>query len=431
MNLLKHPLIQSLRELKGNSRISVLTEPMFGVPFNMFAPYISVYMLALGMNDAQIGSIASLGLVLQIFGAFISGAIVDKFGRRFTLGIGDLVCWVIPTLFWAFAYDIKYFIIGAVLNSTWRISHTAWTCLTVEDAEERHIVHIWTWISIFIMATAFFAPVGGWFVGKYGVVTAMRGFYIFAFVVLMAKAILLYVKSTETRRGAVRMEETRSTSLWSLLKEYRGVFEQVMHSRHIHAALSLMVVTNIFQTVSTSFWAVLFTQKLGFETAGIALYAMLRSVVMTLAFFVLGPRFSNPRKFRRPLWIGYALFFISQAILIALPAGAAQFGWAPWVILASVLLEGTGGALVNPMTESILALSLESKDRARVSAMVFTALIFIISPFGWIAGQLSTIDKALPFALNMVLFLVGAVIVFIISRPGFLPKPAAPTEASA
>ena len=83
------------------------------------------------------------------------------------------------------------------------------------------------------------------------------------------------------------------------------------------------------------------------------------------------------------------------------------------------------------MTESILALSLESKDRARVSAMVSTALIFIISPFGWIAGQLSTIDNALPFALNMALFLVGAVIVFIISRPGFLPKPPEPIEASA
>ena len=54
MNLLDHPLFQTLRELKGNPRISVLTEPMFGVPYNLFAPYVSVYMLALGMNDAQI-----------------------------------------------------------------------------------------------------------------------------------------------------------------------------------------------------------------------------------------------------------------------------------------------------------------------------------------------------------------------------------------
>jgi hypothetical protein len=70
------------------------------------------------------------------------------------------------------------------------------------------------------------------------------------------------------------------------------------------------------------------------------------------------------------------------------------------------------------MTESLLALSLESAERARVSAMVYVALIILISPFGWIAGQLSAIDRSLPFALNMGLFVVGAALVWLIGRPG-------------
>jgi hypothetical protein len=70
------------------------------------------------------------------------------------------------------------------------------------------------------------------------------------------------------------------------------------------------------------------------------------------------------------------------------------------------------------MTESLLALSLESNERARVSAMVYVALIMLISPFGWIAGQLSAIDRALPFALNMALFALGAGLVWLIGRPG-------------
>ena len=86
----------------------------------------------------------------------------------------------------------------------------------------------------------------------------------------------------------------------------------------------------------------------------------------------------------------------------------------------SVVLEGTATALVSPMTESLLALSMESNERARVSAMVYVTLIVMISPFGWIAGQLSALDRSLPFALNTGLFAIGLVLVWVIGRPGFL-----------
>ena len=89
--LLNHPLFQPLRELKGNPRVTVLTEVMFGIPYNLFAPFASVYMLAFGVTDQQIGSIASVGLVVQIFTVLVSGAIVDKFGRRLTLFINDIL----------------------------------------------------------------------------------------------------------------------------------------------------------------------------------------------------------------------------------------------------------------------------------------------------------------------------------------------------
>jgi MFS family permease len=90
------------------------------------------------------------------------------------------------------------------------------------------------------------------------------------------------------------------------------------------------------------------------------------------------------------------------------------------LLVVSVVLEGIASALVSPMTESLLALSMESAERARVSAMVYVALIVLISPFGWIAGQLSALDRSLPFALNMALFAIGLVLVWVIGKPGFL-----------
>ena len=63
--LRNHPLFQTLGELKGNPHVTVLTEVMFGIPYNLFAPFFSVYMLDFGVTDQQIGSIAILGLVGQ------------------------------------------------------------------------------------------------------------------------------------------------------------------------------------------------------------------------------------------------------------------------------------------------------------------------------------------------------------------------------
>lgn len=415
--LRNHPLLQTLRELKGNPRVTVLTEIMFGIPYNLFAPFASVYMLALGVNDQQIGAIASLGLIIQIFSALLSGAIVDKFGRRLSLFICDLLCWGVPCLIWAAAQDVRYFVAAAAMNSLWRISHTAWTCLMVEDAEERHLVHIWTWIMIFAVCSAFIAPIGGWFVQRFGLIPAMRGLFLFGFVVLTAKFAILYVFSHETARGIQRMEETRHRSLVSLLGEYRSVFNQLLHSRAILAALSLMVITNIYQTISNNFWGVLFTGKLGFADSQISTYVAVRSVVMSICFFLIGPRLTNLRRFRLPLWVGFGAFVLSQLLLVVMPPGAV------FLLVISVVLEGAASALVSPMTESLLALSMESHERARVSAMVYLALIVLISPFGWIAGQLSALNRSLPFALNTILFAVGMVIVWIIARPGFLHAP--------
>lgn len=422
---LNHPLFQTLRELKGNPRVTVLTEPVFGVPYNLFAPFLSVYMLALGVTDQGIGTIASLGLVVQVFSALLSGVIVDKVGRRLTLFLADLISWSVPCLIWAVARDMRYFFAAAALNGLFRIAHTAWTCLMIEDAEERHLVHIWTWIAIFGAGSAFFTPLGGWFVGRFGLVPAMRGLLVFGSIMITAKAVVLYFYSHETARGRQRIEETRHRSAVSLFGEYRGIFGQILRSKPILAALSLMVITSIWYTVSGSFWGVLFIGKLGFPESQISIYVMLRSLIMALCFFLIGPRLTTLLHFRLPLWVGFAAFFASQALLVFMPAHAAgQVANLPLLLVISVMLEGVASALVNPMTESLLAVALDSHERARISAMVYVAMILFTSPFGWIAGQLSAIDRSLPFALTMGLAVIGAGLVGLLGRwrPALAPR---------
>ncbi|MBA4383400.1 MAG: MFS transporter, partial [Anaerolinea sp.] len=130
----------------------------------------------------------------------------------------------------------------------------------------------------------------------------------------------------------------------------------------------------------------------------------------TVGFFIIGPRLTNLLHFRLPMWVGFAGYFASQALLVFMLAHSVV------LLVISVVLEGAAVSLVSPMTESLLAVAMETKERARISAVVYATLILFTSPFGWIAGQLSAINRSLPFVMNMGLFVIGALLVWVINR---------------
>jgi MFS family permease len=402
--MLRHPLTQTLRNLKGNVRACVFTEPMWGIPFNLVLPYASVYMLALGLNDAQIGTIASLGLVVQIFFALISGTITDKFGRRLTTAITDVMSWGIPAFIWAIAQDFRYFIVAAVFNAVWRIPHNSWVCLLVEDAEDDQLVHIWTWIYIAGLISAFFAPLAGVLINVIDLVPAVRILYAFAFVLITLKGWVLYRHSTETQQGRVRMGETRGQPLLSLLVGYGGVLKEVLRTPRTLIVLGIMTVMSITHLINNTFWSIIVTERLGIPAEHIAIYIFARSALLLILYFVLVPRL-DVRRFRNPILIGYAGFIASQLLLVNMPAGNYT------LLLISVLIEAVSVAMLSPVMDSLVIISIAKQERARINAIIAVVVIALTSPFGWIAGQLSEIDRALPFYLNIALFILGSILV--------------------
>ena len=85
-----HSLITSLKSLRGNPRGCVYLEPLWGIPFHLYSPYVSIYMVALGLADKQIGLILSISWGFQIVLALLSGAVTDKLGRLQTLRVNIL-----------------------------------------------------------------------------------------------------------------------------------------------------------------------------------------------------------------------------------------------------------------------------------------------------------------------------------------------------
>ena len=126
-------MFRILKNLKGNPRICILIEPLWSIPYNLYLPYATVFMYALGIRDAQIGFLLSIGMVFQVAASFAGGVITDKLGRRLTTVIFDITSWSIPCLIWAFTESFAGFAVAAVLNSLWQITNNSWTCLLVED----------------------------------------------------------------------------------------------------------------------------------------------------------------------------------------------------------------------------------------------------------------------------------------------------------
>jgi len=396
----KHPLVKSLLSLTGNPRACVFTEPIFGIPYFLYIPYASVYMVALGLSDQQVGLVSSIGMGFQILTALVGGAITDKFGRRLTTFFSDLVSWTIPAFILIFAQNFWFFLVAAIFNSTWRISHTSWTCLMVEDAEPEQIVPMWTWVYIAGLLSAFFAPLSGRLVSHFGLVSAVRLLYLFATLVLTLKFVILLIYSTETKRGRERRDETQHQSIFNLLHGYRGVAGQILRTPRTLLTLGLLVVIGICSSINGTFWAILVTKKLGIPADRIALFPMARSLVMLAMFFLVTPRI-NTSRFHRPMVLGFAGIILSQLLLITMPAQNYL------LLVFSVVLEAASITLVNPLVDSLVFFNVDPLERARINSILYVIVFIFTSPFGWIAGLLSATNRTLPFVLNLALYAVG------------------------
>ena len=403
-----NPLIHTLIHLKGNSRACVYTEPLWGIPENLYGPYVSVYMLALGVSDTQIGIIASIGMISQIVFAFLGGVITDKLGRKKTTLIFDLIAWSIPCLIWAFSQNFYFFAIAALINGVMRVTANSWVCLLVEDCDKSKIVTIYTWVYISGLGAAFFAPITGFLVGIYDIIPTIRAIYILAFIMMTLKFFILNKYSTETGLGKIRLEKTRHVSVLKMFHGYGDVVKQILKSPETLMILTLMVIMSIVNLINNNFWAVITTEKLNVSAKSLGIFSFIKSVIMLLFFFLIIPKI-NVMKFKKPMIIGFSIFFISQTILIFTP----EKGY--YILVISIILQAFSLSLINPLLESLQVIMVDPHERARIIAVLFAIVLTLTAPFGWIAGALSGMDKRFPFILNLILLLLGVVVTLFVS----------------
>lgn len=402
-------MIDTLIHLEGNPRACVYTEALWGIPYNLYLPYVSVYMLAFGLHDSEIGLISSIGLFVQIFVSFISGIVTDKLGRRLTTFIFDMVSWSVPVLLWAIGGSFWVFLAAALFNAVFRMTANSWTCLLVEDAPPAQLVTIWSWVTIAGLLSGFFSPAAGILVERFSLVTAVRILYLNAFVLMTAKFIILFIFSHETRQGTIRRAATAGIPVTRLFGNWDTSLREIVRSPYTIYAFLTYLVMLIYETVKNLFWSVFVVRQLGFPDASIAVFPFFRSALMLAFYFLVTPRLDH-RSFRRPFIAGFAMLILSNVALFVAPRGSWLF------VILSTVLDGAAFALITPFKETLLNDAVPADNRAGIIAILNVAMLTIASPFSWIAGIMSERARVLPFVLLSVLALLGIVFMTRIAR---------------
>ncbi len=393
-----HPLFDTLSTIRGNPRVCVLIEPLWGIPHSLIAPFTAVYMRALGVDDLQIGFALSAAMLTQVLCAFFGGIITDKLGRKATTMLGDFIGWVLPCAIWAGAQNYWFFLAAMVLNSFEQVNQTAWVCLLVEDAEEKHILNMWNWIMIAGLIAVFFSPISGALIRSYSLVPVMRVLYAVFSLFMLVKCYITLRYTTETEQGRVRRKESRGENPMRMALSYRRLLPLIFRDEGTLRVLAVMVVLSITGIVSQNFYSLYATAGLGIPENYLAYFPIIRAVVMLLFFFVIQHRLEKYRT-KKPMKLGLVLFMLCQAIMIFSPKGL------PVMLVFYTLLEAVAFGIVFPRKELMSAVFVNKQERARIIALLTTITIAISVPFGGITGALSKLDGRLPFALSFVCFL--------------------------
>lgn len=392
-----HVLVQTFRELKGNPKWSICTEPLWFIPYSLFVPFQTLYMRKLGLSSVEIGTTVTVGFILQMFFALIGGVITDKMGRRKATVIFDTLGWTVPCLIWAFSQNFWWFLAAAAVNAAFQITNTSWNCLFIEDCPPKHITNAFTLIQMCGMLSVFFSPLAVILVGKYDVVPVMRWLYFIAALSMLAKFLLLYHFGGETQVGKKRMEETKNLSYFSMMKGYGTVFLTMIKSGKMRLVVYLMALTNIIQIATTNFFSLYVTEKIHLSDELVAVFPVLRTLVM-LAFVIGLQNLFQKLRMKVSFLVGFLMYIASHLLLLLTPEKNLL------LVMGYTILEAAAYAVIIPRKDALMAHYVEPKERSRIYALYNVLMIGISVPFGSLIGWMFEVNPGLPFLFNIALF---------------------------
>ncbi len=394
--------------VRGNARIIVITEGISNIAFQWYFTYLSLYMVALGLNEVSIGWLASAYLLTQFASTLMGGVFADRYGRKRVLVVGDILCWGIPLALYGIAQNPWYLVAGRLLNGFINVVIPSFECMFVEDVKEEHRPAVFGVLQFLLAGGSLLAPVAGLMVAQLGMVTAGRIMMLSTAVMAVVIAGVRQMTLTETSMGRERMSSQEARNFLHLAGEYLKAVKSIGAERQVWVFLVVRILSGVSAVVWGTYAMVFLTAQngAGLPESLIALAPTI-SAVVTLAAVIFSAGRMIGRHIVQNLIVGQILWLVSALVFLLSPH---QPLWMAglWATLSAVSM-----VLVQPAIASYWANIVDERRRAMISS-TGTALITLCTlPVGPLAGYLFTVSPQLPFIFTVIL--QGAALVLILT----------------
>jgi hypothetical protein len=222
---------------------------------------------------------------------------------------------------------------------------------------------------------------------------------------MTAKLLILYRFSTETEVGRIKREMSRNMSWSQMLSGYKSAAQKILNSRGTIFAIIISVLVEIVGMLGTTFWQIIVSRRIGVPDELLPIFPMVRNIFVIVLFFTVISRI-NQNRMKWPLYGGFASSILGCILLISI-SNTSVWGYA--ILLISLLFDALGGAVLNTLRESLVAIHADPEERSKIMALFQTVVMLVSMPFGYIGGVLSEVSRVLPFVLSIGLLLLGII----------------------
>lgn len=410
----KATIFGSFKMLRGNTRASVLMEPLYGIPFALYNFYLSLYMKSMGISDVQIGWLIALNCIFSAIFSLFGGVITDRLGRKRTTLIFDFLSWPVSLLIYAVSDSFWMFALGIIMNSFSKIVGVSWSLMVIEDATNEERVAAFNILNIINLATGVITPLAGIAISFFGIVAAERSFILFAAACMVVMILIRNHLYVETKIGREILDSQPKFEPGTIFRG--GIYGRslcaIFKSKEILLAMAVYILFMTYipvGTFSSLYYAPFFNEVLSINKSTVSVLGAVNSAVMLLIFVFVIPVISRclPEK---SMLTGIVLQTVALFGFVLLPSHHLAG------VIVFVVVFAVGFGIFRPFIDALLAEVTDGRERAGIYSLLNMAISILSSLFGLISGYLYVANPRLIYILSIGFLLVCTVLLVCFTR---------------
>ena len=412
----KTNIIESFKMLKGNTRTSIIFEPMFGIPFVLYNFYLSLYMKSQGISDTQIGYLIAINFTFSALFSLFGGVISDHLGRKKATLIFDFLSWPVTLVIYAISNSFWLFAIAMIMSSLGKIVAVSWNLMVVEDADNKQRVAAYNMLNITNLASGIITPIAGIVVATIGIVSAERTFLILMAISMTVMILLRNHFYVETKVGQEILDSNIKFNIREIFRNgiYGGAIQAIRRRKEFLLILIAFVLFAIYVpigTFSSLYYAPYLNEVLGIGKPALAILGSVNSVVMLIVFVFIIPIISRFNLVLNML-VGTIVQAIALLMLIVIPKNSFSMA------IICVAIFAIGYSLFRSFSDAILAEVSAGRERAGIYSLINTVISLFSVLIGLSSGYLYAYNPRSIYILSIVILLLSAVFLFMFLKIG-------------